>query len=185
MRAAQEHTLQNVGFRAMHLHLIGTAPDRVAEPFSFQSSVNLFRLFTLHHRFSISEGLYQHLPIQKETIQLTDGARKRHANLKSLTKVQDSFLVPDALCSEDEGSINEYEQRKSPDVSSLKPETETSEDPFTLSNEWLARSVNNNVAGRRVVMANKAFDSRRRLVEKLRTFVAERDGVLDYGIELL
>ena len=182
---SQEHMVRDVGFRTMHLSLIGTASGPVAEFISLESSVETFRLFTLDHGLSVVEGLYQNLAPQERSIQLFGGVPRGQANLKSSTKVGDQFLVPDALCSEDEEFVSRNERRKRFKGRYKEPRPATSEDPFTFSNEWLARSLNHGVTDGRTVAATKVFDSQDLIVKALKRLVEGSDKVHKPGIKLL
>ena len=156
-----KYALQNTGYRALHLRKVGLVSNPVAQYSSFQSTVEIFQLFLLHPTLSISESFHQHTSSQDRVIKLADGVHlgQAKANLKSSTQVQDLFLVPNALCSEDEESFNDNDQPTQLAESSRKSRFEPFEDPFTINVEWLTKALNRAVADVSTNAANPAFES--------------------------
>ena len=174
----QKRALQNTGYRALHLRKARAVSNPIAQ---------FFQLFLLDPILNVSESFHQHVLPQERALKLGDTVPLGQAkvNLKSSVGVQDSFLVPDALCSEDEQSSNDNAQLTWPTKSSKKLKSDQFEDPFTFSNEWLTRTLNRAVTDVSSSAASAAFQSRANLFNHLKAFAANTFNGSEVGIRLL
>ena len=189
--------LRSPRLRALRLRKAGLVSNPRAQSSSPQSTAEVFQLLLLDSALNVLDGFYQTVSRQRPAIKLVDGVPlgRPKANLKSSTRVQDPFIVPDGLYSEDEDSPDDNAQFPWEAVSAEKSKPTPSEDPsedgmedsskddteeLVKFRERLAKRLN---FRSRSLALNRAFESRANLSNHLDTFAVNND--LELGTILL